>query len=59
MIDPGLLHDPVGHDPVGGVARQDFAIDREVLAGDRAVPDLMIAFAPGGRNGSRAPAKFS
>ena len=40
MLDPGLPHDGIGR-----VARLDLAVDRDVAARDRAVPNVMIALA--------------
>ena len=44
MIDPGTLHDDIGRVP--GL---DLHIDGDFKAGDRAIPELMIAFG-GSRN---------
>ena len=50
MVDPALLHD--------GVCREagfDFGIDREVHAGDGAVPDIVIALAAADETAAMLP----
>ena len=39
FIQAGLLHDRIG-----GVARKDFTIHRDMSLGDRAVPNFMVPF---------------
>jgi hypothetical protein len=35
----------LSHDPIGGMAREDFAVDRKIPFANGAVPNFVIAFA--------------